>query len=176
MADVSKVLDSLKETSAGVQGGLDAVKRAREHARQVEQSLGRKGLKRMAQAMSGVVTGLGKVGQVLVDEQESLKQTSAQVAAVPADAAADVVLAALGPVGKQIADVPGRLQGLTGQLDGLQATVAAILKGAQPGPLIGKIEDVKKPVSNVVGLATTAGQRNTELIAATQAEGGGGKA
>lgn len=176
MADVGKIMDSLKQGSVGVQSSLDAVKWAREHARQVEQSLGRKGLKRMAQGMSEVVGGLGKVGQALMAEQETLKQASGQVAAVSADAQADEVLASLEPAGKQIADVPGRVQGLTGQVDALEATVATILKGAQPGPLLGKLEDIKKPLAGIVGSVTTAAQRNSELIAETRGEGSGGKA
>lgn len=172
MPEVGKIIDSLKQVSVGVQTSIDAVKRAREHARQVEQSLGRKGLKRMAQAMGEVVSGLGKVGQVLIAVQETLKQASGEVAAIPADAQADDVLAALEQAGKQIADVPGRAQRITRDVDGLQATVATILKGAQPGPLLGKLEDIKKPLAGIGGSVTTAGQRNSELMADTRAAGG----
>lgn len=176
MAEVAKVVDVLKEGSSGLEAATGAVQRARHHARQVEQRLGKTGLKRMAHGLGEVVQGLGKIGQALVAEQKTLKDAAARVAAVPQDATGEDVVSALEPAGKQVGDVPGRLQGLSNQVDGLQTAVATVLKGSQPGPLLALLEDIKKPLPGVIGAVSTAVQRNDEVIGEAREAGDGGKA
>lgn len=155
-----------------MQAALTAVKQARDHAREVEQRLGRTGLPRMALTMGEVVTGLGNVGQALLAEKERLSTASGMVTGLPTGASAQEVLAVLEPAGRQLADVPGRLHDLTGPVEDLRAAVAATLKGAQPGPLLGKLEHVKKCLSGVADVVTVAGQRTGDLITDTRGAGG----
>lgn len=176
MAEVTKVVDALKEGSTGLQAAIGSTQRARHHARQVEQRLGKTGLRRMATGVGEVVQGLGKIGQALVAEQKTLDDAAARVATVPDNPTGEDVVSDLEPAGKQIGDIPGRLHGVSSQVDGLQAAVGAVLKGSQPGPLLALLEDVKKPLPGVIGAVSTAVQRNDEVISEAREAGDGGKA
>lgn len=176
MAEVAKVVDALKEGSTGLQAAIGSAQRARNHARQVEQRLGKTGLTRMALGVGEVVQGLGKIGQALVAEQKTLDDAAARVVTVPQDPTGDDVVSALEPAGKQIGDIPGRLHGVSNQIDGLQTAVGAVLKGSQPGPLLALLEDVKKPLPGVIGAVSAAVQRNDEVISEAREAGDGGKA
>lgn len=172
MAEVGAIAELLETASDRAKAAEDAVVRGRAHARQVEQSLGRKGLRKLAYRMGDVVTGLGRVGQALVAERATLTESACQVAAVPAEAAAEQVIAALGPVAKHLADVPARVQATSAKVDGLQAEVAATLRGATPGPLLARLEQIKAPLPEVVASVAAAVQRTHEMIAAARAAGG----
>ncbi|WP_109505846.1 DUF6244 family protein [Nocardioides speluncae] len=176
MAEVAKVVDALKEGASGLDAATGAVQRARHHARQVEQRLGKTGLTRMARGIGDVVQSLGKIGQALVAEQKTLGEAAARVATVPKDPTGDDVVSDLEPAGKQIGDIPGRLQGVSNQVDGLQSAVATVLKGSQPGPLLALLEDIKKPLPGVIGAVSAAVQRNDEVIGEARGAGDGGKA
>lgn len=171
IAELSQVSDALGQSAAAVQTALAAVKRAREHARQVEQRLGRAGLRRMALTMGEVVTDLGSVGRALLSEQEGLSTVSGMVAGLPSGATAEEVLTVLAPAGRQVADVPDRLHDLTGSVEQIRAAVAATLKGAQPGPLLGKLDGVKRSLSGVAEAVTVAAQRTGEVISYTRMAG-----
>lgn len=174
-APIAAITELLEAASARAGAAEDALVRSRAHARQVEQSLGRKGLRKLAYRMGEVVAGLGRVGQALVSERATLTEYAGQVAAVPAEAVAGQVIAALEPVAKQLADVPARVQAASAKVDGLQAEVAATLRGATPGPLLAKLEQIKTPLTDVAASVSAAAQRTAELIAAARAAGGAGQ-
>lgn len=176
MAEVVGITERLDVASARTGAAVDAVLRSRAHARQVEQSLGRRGLRKMAYRMQDVVARLGRIGQALVAERVALTESASQVAAVPEGATADRVVAALEPVAKHLADVPMRVQDTSAKVDGLQADVSSVLKGATPGPLLAKLEQIKTPLPDVVAAVGAAAQQTAELIAVARDAGAAGRA
>lgn len=178
VAEVGKILESLREASSGLDASMDALRRGRSHAREVEQRLGRTGLRRMAAEMGQVVASLTQCGQAMVADQKVLSELAARTTSVPDDASPDDVAASLGVVAEALSQLAGRLPAIARKLDGSQAVVAATLKGARPGPLVGRIDEVKAPLTGVLSSVEAARKRTVETIAEVRDAGriGGGSA
>lgn len=165
VAEVGKILEALQDAAAGLDASMDAIRRGRSHAREVEQSLGRKGLRRMATEMGQVVKSLGQCGQAMVADQKILAELAARTASVPDDASPDEVAASLFFVSDGLGQLADRLPAIAKNLNNCQAIAAAVLKGARPGPLLGRIEEVKGPLASVHGSVEAARRRTDETIA-----------
>ncbi|WP_161962422.1 DNA/RNA non-specific endonuclease [Nocardioides speluncae] len=178
MAEVGKILESLREASSGLDAAMAATRRGQKHAREVEQRLGRTGLRRMATEMGQVVKLMAKCGQAMVADQKLLAELATRTALVPDDASPDEVAASLGLVSGELQQLAGRLPGTAKNLDDSQAIVAMVLKGARPGPLLGRIEEIRAPLTGVLGSVEAARKCTDEMIAEVRDAGrvGGGAA
>lgn len=165
VAEVGKILESLRDASSGLDAAMAATRRSRSHARDVAQRLGRTGLRRMATEMGKVVELMTKCSQAMVADQKLLTDLAARTASVPDDASQDEVAASLGLVSGELEQLVGRLPATAKKLNDSQAIVAMVLKGARPGPLVGRIEEIRAPLTGVLGSVQAARSRADELIA-----------